>query len=59
MLRFELLCDSYRYYKGHVSKLTEKSSGIDSNKSATVKMSPRIFPENLRNQHRFDHDLII
>ena len=37
MLRFEFLCDSYRCYKGHVSKLTEKSSGIDSNKSATVK----------------------
>ena len=36
MLRFEFLCDSYRCYKGHVSKLTEKSSGIDSNKSATV-----------------------
>ena len=36
MLRFEFLCDSYRCYKGHVSKLTEKSSSIDSNKSATV-----------------------
>ena len=40
MLRFEFLCDSYRCYKGHVSKLTEKSSSIDSNKSATVKISP-------------------
>ena len=37
MLRFEFLCDSYRCYKGHVSKLTGKSSDIDSNKSATVK----------------------
>ena len=37
MLRFEFLCDSYRCYKGHVSKLTEKSSYIDSNKSASVK----------------------
>ena len=37
MLRFEFLCDPYRCYKGHVSKLTEKSSSIDSNKSATVK----------------------
>ena len=38
MLRFEFLCDSYCCYKGHVSKLTEKSSGSDSNKSATVKI---------------------
>ena len=36
MLRFGFLCGSYRCYKGHASKLTEKSSGIDSNKSATV-----------------------
>ena len=36
MLRFEFLCCSYCCYKGHVSKLTEKSSSIDSNKSATV-----------------------
>jgi len=35
-LRFEFLCDSYCCYKGYVSKLTEKSSSIDSNKSATV-----------------------
>ena len=39
MLRFEFLCDQYRYDKGYVSKLTEKSSGIDSNKSATVKLN--------------------
>jgi len=37
MLRFEFFCDSNRCYKGHVSKLTEKSSSIDPNKSATVK----------------------
>ena len=36
MLRFEFLCDSYRCNKELVSKLTEKSSDIDSNKSATV-----------------------
>ena len=35
MLRFVFSCDSCRCYKRHVSKLTEKSSGIDSNKSAT------------------------
>ena len=40
MLRFEFLSDSYRCYQGHVSKLTGKSSGIGSNKSATVKTNP-------------------
>ena len=44
MLRFEFLCVSYRCYKGHVSKLTEKSSCIDSNKSATVN---ELFQKNL------------